>query len=128
MRALAAGLAATALVAVAGSATSSPGSLTPAERNAVRLVSVKAFAAGSQGTTVEATFAGNVTDALGRGHLKTGLVAVLVRPAAKNGQLRGVATDGAGPIGRTYALRIPGAGVLRDGRRLFFLLPGIAPA
>ena len=127
-RTITTGLAAVAALAVlastAGATARSPAALTPAERNALRIVSVRALGADSVGMTVTVTFAGNVEQALGRGHLKTAVVAVLLRPKDAKAPIRGVATLGGGAIGQTYALHAKGAGVVRDGRRLFFFVPG----
>ena len=114
-----AGLLTAALAVVAA-----PGAAAPGVPSALRIVSVSASGADQVGTTVTVTFAGDVEHALGRGQLKKALVVVLLKSKAAKGPLRGVATEGGGALGETQSLRAPGAGVVRDGRRLLFFVPG----
>ena len=99
--------------------------LTKKERNALDLVSVRAFGEEGLGLFVLATFRGNVTKAIGRGHLKDALVALVAEPLPGAGQAAGLITSGAGPVGetvrRTTSERV---GIVRNGREVFFFVAG----
>ena len=107
-------------------APSPAGKLTAAERKALQIVSVQASGADQGGMIVTATFKGNIEKALGRGHLKRGLVAVLLHRKTGGRTPLGIATSGAGYLGRTLTNtgRSARAGVLRNGRKLVFFLSG----
>jgi hypothetical protein len=103
----------------------SPTALTPTERNALRIVSVRAVGAEGGGLVVTVTFAGNLEKAIGRGHLKTALVAVILRPKDASFATADLATEGAGPIGLTSKKsRSKAVGVVRNGRTFTFFIAG----
>jgi hypothetical protein len=122
------GLAAAALLLAAAS----PGSvqradgLTPVERKALDIVSVKAAAVPSAGMVVTVTFAGNLQHALGQGNLKRGLVAVILKARPElHLQPAFLATRGGGAIGETlHKTHSANVGVVRDGRRFTFFIGG----
>ncbi len=101
--------------------------LTAAERKALTLVSVKATGVERVGVIVKATFAGNIEQVLGRGHLVNGLVAVVLRSNDASVRTQDVATLGAGAIGQTLAKThsIDAAVVVRKGRSLSFVVAGV---
>jgi hypothetical protein len=99
--------------------------LTPVERKALRIVSVRTVGAESAGLMVTATFAGNIEKVLGRGHLESALVAVILRPKDPAFKPADLATIGPGPIGQTLAkTRSKDFGVVRDGRLIRFFIGG----
>lgn len=101
------------------------GKLTGAERRALSIVSVDASAAEPAGILVTATFGGNIEQKLGRDGLRKGLVAVILHPKDPASETAGVATVGAGAIGRTLSRTSSSdVGVVRDGRRLSFFVGG----
>ncbi len=134
---MAVALAAAALVALPGAtpAAETPGAdpagdvkargLTKKERNALDLVSVRAFGEEGLGLFVLATFRGNVTRAIGRGHLKDALVTLVAEPHPGAGLAAGLVTSGPGPVGemvrRTASERV---GIVRNGREVFFFIAG----
>jgi hypothetical protein len=99
--------------------------LTPKERAALKIVSVKATGVEPLGVIVTATFRGNIEQALGRGHLADAIVALILRPKDSSLAFSGVATFGAGAIGRTARkTRSSDVGVLRKGRTVTFFIGG----
>jgi hypothetical protein len=99
--------------------------LTPSERRALRIVSVKAVGVEKVGLTVTVTFAGNLERALGRGHLENGLVAIVLRPKDPGFDTADLATRGAGAIGKTIRkTQSSDVGVVRNGRKLTFFVGG----
>jgi hypothetical protein len=99
--------------------------LTAKERNALKIVSVKATGVGGLGVVVTATFNGNIEQALGHGHLKDGIVALILRPNDPKVAFAGVATLGAGAIGVTARKsRSTDVGVVRKGRTITFFVGG----
>lgn len=99
--------------------------LSQKERNALDLVSVKATGVEPLGVIVTATFKGNIEQALGRGHLKDGVVALILRPKDPKVAFAGVATFGAGAIGLTARKsRSTDVGVVRKGRTITFFVGG----
>ena len=126
---LATAAAGTAVAAVFGlgsqrAAAVSP-TLTPTERAALRIVSVKVAGEDPAGLVVTATFAGNIEKALGRGRLEQAAVAMILVPTDGSALPAGIVTTGPGPIGttlhRTHSTEI---GVLRNGRQLSFFVHG----
>jgi hypothetical protein len=99
--------------------------LTPKERKALRIVSVRVTGVEPLGVLVTATFAGNIEQALGRGHLSDAIVALILRPKDPRLAFSGVATFGAGAIGRTARkTRSRDVGVVRNGRKVTFFVGG----
>jgi hypothetical protein len=99
--------------------------LTPAERKALHIVSVKAVGEDPTGLVVTVTFAGDIRHALGRGHLKQAAVAMILLPKQAPSISAGLMTQGAGVVGRTLRRTRSGeVGVLRDRRRLIFFIHG----
>jgi hypothetical protein len=99
--------------------------LTPKERRALQIVSVKATGIEPLGVLVTATFKGNIAQALGRGHLVDGIVALILRPKDPKLAFAGLATFGAGAIGTTARkTRSREVGVVRDGRKVTFFVGG----
>lgn len=99
------------------------GALSPRERRALNVVAVRASGAEGAGLLVTATFQGNIEKAIGRGHLKSALVAVLLRPADASRPVVGVATRRAGSIGDTVTnAGAAQVGVVRNGRKLTFYI------
>ncbi len=99
--------------------------LTQKERNALDIVSVKTTGVEPLGVVVTATFKGNVEQALGRGHLADAIVALILRPKDPKLAFSGVATFGAGTIGRTARkTRSTDVGVVRNGRTVTFFVGG----
>lgn len=98
--------------------------LTKAERDALDVVSVRAIGEEGLGMVAVATFRGNIEKALGRGHLKQGLVAMILRP--KNGSqnpaalaTRGIALDAV--LRKTRSEQV---GAVRSGRTIMFFVSG----
>jgi hypothetical protein len=99
--------------------------LTLKERNALDIVSVKVTGVEPLGVLVTATFKGNVEQVLGRGHLADGIVALILRPKDPKLAFSGLATFGAGAIGRTARkMRSTDVGILRKGRTVTFFVGG----
>lgn len=95
------------------------------QRKALDLVSVTAAGEGSTGLLVTATFRGNLERAIGRGRLKRALVALVLRPSSKAQTPAGILTEGGGVVGTTLRrTRSKNVAVVRDGRRLSFLIAG----
>jgi hypothetical protein len=112
-----------AWVSDAGAGRAKQGGLTSQERKALKVVAVRASGADGAGLLVTATFQGNIEKAIGRGHLKQALVAVLLQPADTSRPALGVATRRGGSIGETLTnAGTAGVGVVRNGRELSFLI------
>ena len=99
---------------------------TAAERKALDIVSVTATGIEPVGVVVTATFAGNVEQLLGRRHLESALVALILQPKDATGSKPAdVATTGAGALGRTLSkTRSKDVDVFRRGRRITFFVGG----
>lgn len=99
--------------------------LTPGERKALHIVSVRAFGDEPNGLVVIATFGGNIQRALGHGHLKTAAVAMILQPKAGSLKSAGLVTEGGGVVGQTLRkTRSPDVAVARKGNRIVFLVHG----
>lgn len=99
--------------------------LTQKERKALDVVSVTATGIEPLGTLVTATFAGDIEQTLGRGHLSDGLVVLILRPKDPRLAFSGVATFGSGTIGLTARkTRTRDVGVVRAGRKVTFFVGG----
>ena len=99
--------------------------LTAAEGKAIEIASVRVTGVEGVGVFVTATFRGNIEQMLGRGHLTTGLVALILRPKDASFKTADLATTGAGAIGQTLAkTHSTDVGVLRDARRITFFIGG----
>ena len=91
----------------------------------MRVVSVTATGNEPIGVIVTVRFAGNVEQALGRGHLKRAVVAMILQPKSATFKIAGLATAGAGAIGHTLrGTRSKNAGVVRSGRTIAFFVAG----
>jgi hypothetical protein len=102
-----------------------PNALTPAERAALRITSVRAQGAEGAGITVTVTFAGNLEKAIGRGHLQHAVVAVILRPKDDRFATADLATEGPGAIGLTSKkTRSSSVGVVRKGKVFTFFIVG----
>jgi hypothetical protein len=126
------GAAALSTVALAGDVTGSDSSgdvrapgLTAAERAAIDVVRVEAVGQANLGVVVTATFRGNFEQAVGRGHLKTALAALVLVPKAGAGAPAGVVTQGAGDVGTALRkTRSTNVGAVRDGKTVTFYVIG----
>lgn len=118
--------------------------LTGKERRALDIVSVRATGEERLGLVVTVRFRGNIERALGRGHLKRAVVALVLRPKKSSRRRRaGLVTQGAGVVRRKRRLgngkvvrvatttakdwrttRSRIVGVIRDGRELTFFISG----
>ena len=108
-----------------GSALADSGKLKAKERRALDIVSVSATGDESVGLVVNVTFKGNVQRFIGRGSLKSALVALILHPKPGTGDPAGLITRGAGIVGQTgRKTRSGDIGVLRDGRSLTFVVGG----
>jgi hypothetical protein len=107
----------------AGAGRPEKGGLTPPERKALKVVSVRASGSDGAGLLVTATFQGNIEKAIGRGHLKGALVAVLLQPTDPGRPALAVATRRGGSVGETLTnAGTSRVGVVRNGRELSFLI------
>jgi hypothetical protein len=98
--------------------------LTPAERAAIDLVSVRATGREGLGVVVTATFKGNFTGLIGSGHLKDA-AAVLVLKGKTAGSSAGVVSLGAGGEGTVLRhTRSTKVGAVRNGRQVTFFVAG----
>jgi hypothetical protein len=101
------------------------GSLTPAERKALRVASVKVAGGEPVGIAVTVTFGGDLQKAIGRGDLKNAAVALILEPKSSNLASAGLVTQGAGAVGQTLRrTRSTRVGVLREGKTFIFLIRG----
>ena len=118
--------------------------LTRTERRALDIRSVTATGEEGLGLVVTVRFRGNIERALGRGHLKRAVVALVLRPKKSSRRRRaGLVTQGAGVVRRKRRLgngkvvrvatttakdwrttRSRIVGVIRDGRELTFFISG----
>ena len=99
--------------------------LTKAERDAIDIVSVRAIGQADLGVLVTATFRGNFEKAVGRGHLKTALAALVLIPKSGAGAPAGVVTQGAGPVGKILRrTRSAAVGAVRHGKSVTFFVAG----
>src|SRR5215213_4222604 len=98
--------------------------LTKAERDALDIVSVRAIGEEGLGVFVIATFRGNVQKALGGGHLKDGLVAMLLRPKKAGLAPAVLATRGTSRRAVLRRTRSTKVGVVRTGRTILFYVAG----
>jgi prefoldin subunit 5 len=110
-----------ALLAVAPASAGTATKLTSKERKAVDLSSVEVLGEESLGILVRAEFAGNITKAIGRGHLRKARVVLTLQPASPALGPAQLTTKGPGVIGKTVAQTSSAeVGVVRDGRALTF--------
>jgi hypothetical protein len=99
--------------------------LTRAERQALDIRSTKVSGKEGQGVQVEITFRGNIERRLGRGHLRRAAVAVILRPKSRRARATVLATQGGGLRQRLLRRsRSRKVGVIRDGRRITFVVRG----
>jgi hypothetical protein len=99
--------------------------LTAAERRALDIVSVTAVGAEEFGVMVTVRFRGNIERALGRGHLRRAVVAMVSQPRSRRRRPAILATRGPGAFGQTLRrTRSTQVLVLRNGRELTFLIVG----
>ena len=106
-----------------GRAAAKKGGLTPRERKALKVVSTTANGIDGAGLVVTAAFKGNIEKAIGRGHLKRAVVALVLHPADATKPIIGVATRRGGAVGDTLSsIGTARVGVLRNGRELSFLI------
>lgn len=99
--------------------------LTKAERDALDVVSVKAFGQEGSGLFVTVTFKGNFEKLIGKGHLKTAIAGVVLVPQPGKGSKAAVFTQGPGKIGKTYRkTRSTKVGVARRGKQVTFFVVG----
>jgi hypothetical protein len=98
--------------------------LTQAERDALDLVSVRAIGEEGLGVVVIATFRGNIQKALGRGHLKRGLVAMILRPRNADLAPAMLATRGTSIRAVLRRTRSTQVGAVRSGRTIMFYVAG----
>src|SRR5215211_7742125 len=98
--------------------------LTKAERDALDLGSVRAIGEEGLGVFVVATFRGNVQQALGRGHLREGLVAMLLRPKRAGLAPSVLATRGTSRRAVLRRTRSTKVGAVRSGRTIMFYVAG----
>ncbi len=110
--------AAPAAVATAGAVVASgqpvagaPG-LTTAERRAITIGSVRAIGDRSLGLIVTARFKGNIERYLGQGHLRHGLLALVLVPSSSSQPSNGLLDQGGGLVSTRFPV------LQRDGRRL----------
>ena len=98
--------------------------LTPAERDAIDIVSITAIGKEGLGVLVTVTFKGNFAGLIGRGNLKNAAALVVLRGASANAS-SGVVSLGAGPLGtvlrRTRSAQV---GAVRQGRQVMFFVAG----
>ena len=100
--------------------------LTTGQRRALDVVSVTARGESSAGLFVTATFRGNFERLIGRGRLRRGLAALVVRPKSAGQSSAGVVTRGPGIVGETlHRTRSGDVGVVRAGRKLSFFIAGM---
>ncbi len=95
-----------------------------AEQGVLRIRSLSATSTKT-GILISATFAGDITQALGRGSLQAALVAAVIYPSTGDAGPIDLATMGAGEIGTTLSKGAPSNnGVVRDGPTLSFFIGG----
>ncbi len=93
------------------------------------IASVDVKGADNLGVFVTATFKGNFAKAIGTGNLKHAAAALVLIPKPGKALSAGLATTGAGPVGKLYReTKSTNIGALRSGNKLtFFILgPGYA--
>jgi glucosylceramidase len=95
--------------------------LTAAERQAITVVSAGVIGDDSLGAVVWVTFRGGVEQYLGRGHLRSGLLALVLLPA-RDGVPTGLVDEGGKRVSRITPARP--AGVVGRGHTLTFYLAG----
>ena len=95
--------------------------LTSAERRAVTVASVTVAGDDSLGALVRVTFRGDAERFIGRGHLKRGLIALVLVPVG-GGQPVGLVNEGGERVLRVTAGRP--AGVVRRGSLVIFYIAG----
>ena len=125
------GAAALSTVALAGDVTGrdssgdvrAPG-LTAAERAAIDVVRVQAVGQANLGVVVTATFRGNFEQAVGHGHLKTALAALVLVPKPGAGAPAGVVTQGPDDGTVLRQTRSTHVGAVRDGKTVTFYVVG----
>jgi hypothetical protein len=98
--------------------------LTRAERDALDVVSLRAIGEEGLGMVAVATFRGNIEKALGRGHLKKGLVALILRPANASQNPAALATRGTALDNVLRKTRSEQVGAVRSGRTITFFIGG----
>jgi hypothetical protein len=98
--------------------------LTRAERDAIDIVSVHVVGEEGLGVVVVVTFRGNVEKALGRGHLKQGLVAVILQAKSSSQKPAALATRGTSKSAVLRKTRSEQVGAVRNGRTITFFIGG----
>jgi hypothetical protein len=104
-------------------AVRTPG-LTRAERNALSIRRITARG-GSWGVAVRVRLKGDFQSAIGRGHLRRGLLALVLKPKPHNGKAAVLVTTGR--LGHSRTLRRTSSkqvGVIRDGKQVEFYILG----
>ena len=99
-------------------------SLSAAERRAITIASVNVTGDGSLGVFVRVTFQGDIERYLGQGHLRRGLLALALMPAA-GGEPAGLVDSGSGSAERVLRFTpARPAGVVRHGSQVTFYVAG----
>ena len=99
-----AGPATAGVVTQPGRATIKASGLTVAERRAITITSVSAAGDGSLGLVVTVTFRGDVERYLGQGHLKHGLLALVLVPRFSARSPTGLVDEGGGFAGMRFPI------------------------
>jgi hypothetical protein len=101
------------------------GNLTANERRAIDIKSVTLSGDESLGILATVKFGGNITRAIGRGHLRRARAELILRPASSDVAPARLATKGPGIVGETVRqTRSRKVGVVRRGRILSFFVFG----
>jgi glucosylceramidase len=95
--------------------------LSTAERRAITIASATVAGDDSLGAVIQVTFRGDTARYFGRGHLKNGLIALIMLPA-RGGQPSGLLDEGGRRVLRMTSARP--AGVVTHGSRITFYLAG----
>src|SRR5262245_41264938 len=104
--------------------TSKAPTLTKAERDALDIVSVHVVGEEGLGMMAVVTFRGNIQKALGRGHLKQGLVAMILRPKSAGQNPAALVTRGVTIDAVLRKTRSEQVGAVRNGRTIVFFVGG----
>jgi hypothetical protein len=99
--------------------------LTQKERAALDIRSITITGEAGLGVVVTVTFRGNLQAAIGRGHLRTALVGLLLEPKSSTQKAVALATRAAGRVGETLSSTASTqVGAVRRGNRLTFFVFG----